>query len=291
MFNDIRWRQRGLTVIGVLLSGACGFFAQTPQAQHARATMVPAPAASVFGVQEVGTTTEATTYPRGLVKAAPLTVPADSEGIRVYRAAKRYTGAKILVSTENRWLWFVEGKDTLLSAPIAVGVGTDFEYNGRKWNFSTPRGRRRVLKKEENPIWTVPAWHYYEKAAHRGLQAVHVKTGEVYPIKDGTWIEIRDGEVGRVNKFGNFWPFTPGIEIIFDGKLFVPPLDTPQRRVPDALGPYKLDMGDGYLIHGTHVYNEDSIGLPASHGCVRMRNEDLERLYSMVEPNTPVFIF
>jgi lipoprotein-anchoring transpeptidase ErfK/SrfK len=118
-----------------------------------------------------------------------------------------------------------------------------------------------------------------------------VKPGEIYALEDGTWIEIRDGEVGRVNKFGNFWPFTPGIEIIFDGKLYIPPMDTPQRRVPDALGPYKLDMGDGYLIHGTHLYNQDSIGLPASHGCVRMHNEDLERLYSMVEANTPVFIF
>lgn len=286
MFTDIKWRQRGTMVLGVILTGACGFFAQTSQ-QHAIAT---AAAASVFGVQQLGGSAEATT-PRGLVKEAPLIAPADSEGVAVYRAAKRYAGAKILVSTENRWLWFIEGKDTLLSVPIAVGVGTDFEYNGKKWNFSTPRGRRRVLKKEENPIWTVPAWHYYEKASHRGLKAVHVKVGEVYPLKDGTWVEIRDGEVGRVNKFGNFWPFTPGIEIIFDGKLFVPPLDTPQRRVPDALGPYKLDMGDGYLIHGTHLYNQDSIGLPASHGCVRMHNEDLERLYSMVEPNTPVFIF
>ena len=59
----------------------------------------------------------------------------------------------------------------------------------------------------------------------------------------------------------------------------------------DALGPYKLDMGDGYLIHGTHIYNEDSIGDAVSHGCVRMENSDLERLYYMVEPGTPVFIF
>ena len=36
--------------------------------------------------------------------------------------------------------------DTLLSAPIAVGVGTDFAYNGKKWNFSTPRGRRPVAR-------------------------------------------------------------------------------------------------------------------------------------------------
>jgi hypothetical protein len=155
----------------------------------------------------------------------------------------------------------------------------------------TPRGKPTGLKKEENPIWTVPEWHYWEKAAQEGYDVVVMKPGEVYPLADGTWLEIRDGEVGRVNQFGNFWPFTPGIEIIFDGKLYMPPESSPQRKVPDALGPYKLDTGDGYLIHGTHVYNEDSIGQAVSHGCVRMKNEDVERLYSMVEPGTPVFIF
>lgn len=222
---------------------------------------------------------------------AGITVPADSKGVAVYRAAKKYPGAKILVSTEDRWLWFVVGRDTLLSAPVAIGIGKDFEYKGKKYRFETPRGRRKVLKKEENPVWTVPEWHYLEKAAHRGLQPVYIKRGEVYPLNDGTWLEVRDGQVGRVNNFGNFWPFTPGIEIVFDGKIYVPPIDSPQRRVPDALGPVKLDMGDGYLIHGTHYYNKETIGQAASHGCVRMHNEDVERLAQMVEPGTPVFIF
>lgn len=223
--------------------------------------------------------------------AEAFTLPADSEGIAVYRAAKKYQGAKILVSTESRQLWFVVGKDTLMSAPIAIGIGKNFEWKGKKYRFETPRGRRKVLKKEDNPIWTVPEWHYLEKAAHRGLTPVYIKPGEIYPLDDGTWLEVRDGQVGRVNNFGNFWPFTPGIEIIFDGKIFVPPLSSPQRRVPDALGPVKLDMGNGYLIHGTHEYNEQSIGQAASHGCVRMRNDDVVRLAAMVDPGTPVFIF
>ena len=61
--------------------------------------------------------------------------------------------------------------------------------------------------------------------------------------------------------------------------------------MPDALGPFKLDMGGGYLIHGTHIYNEDSIGAAVSHGCVRMNNDDLDRLYHLVETGVPVFIF
>jgi L,D-transpeptidase ErfK/SrfK len=50
-------------------------------------------------------------------------------------------------------------------------------------------------------------------------------------------------------------------------------------------------MGDGYLIHGTHLYNEQTIGEAVSHGCVRMRNEDITRLFPMVPVGTTVTIF
>jgi hypothetical protein len=224
--------------------------------------------------------------------AGVTTFSPDSDDVAVLRAARAARGAKILVSTRSRHLWLVGARgDTLLSAPVAVGMGRDFAFAGKKYHFATPTGRRRVLKKEESPIWTVPAWHYYEKASARGLEVVYVKPDTAYALADGTFITMQDGEVGRVNRFGNFWPFTPGIEILFDEKIFVPPITSPQRRVPNALGPFKLDTGDGYLIHGTHIYNRESIGQAVSHGCVRMNNSDLERLYTMVEVGTPVFIY
>lgn len=218
-------------------------------------------------------------------------MPSDKKGQEVFRAARAARGAKILVSTESKWLWYVVGRDTLVSVPIAIGIGKTFEYHGKKYVFETPRGKRTVRGKQKDPVWTVPLWHYYEKAHQRGLEAVHLKPNEPYLLEDGTWIEIRENQVGRVNRFGNWWPFSQDYEIMFDGKIFIPPMNTIQRRVTDALGPYKLDTGDGYLIHGTHVYNEDSIGLAASHGCVRMRNKDLEVLYGLVKTGTPVYIF
>ena len=42
----------------------------------------------------------------------------------------------------------------------------------------------------------------------------------------------------------------------------------------------------GYGIHGTN--EPDSIGKAASHGCIRMRNRDVEELFEMVEPGAPV---
>ncbi|WP_427340918.1 L,D-transpeptidase family protein [Caloranaerobacter sp. DY30410] len=44
-----------------------------------------------------------------------------------------------------------------------------------------------------------------------------------------------------------------------------------------------------YGIHGTD--KPTSIGYNASHGCVRMKNRDIEELYSMVKYNTPVILF
>ncbi len=197
---------------------------------------------------------------------------------------------RIVVSIDKRWLWYIVAQDTIMSVPVAVGMNRGFEFAGRSFHFSTPRGTRRVLAKETAPVWTVPEWHYYERARHQGLEIVKLTRDSRVDLSDGTVITVRGDDVGRVNHYGNFWPFTPGNEIIFDGKVFVPPMGTNQRRVPNALGPYKLDTGNGYLIHGTHLYNETSVGEAVSHGCVRMNNDDLERLYGMVETGTKVVI-
>lgn len=198
----------------------------------------------------------------------------------------------ILVSIDSRRLWLVDGQDTLLRAQVAIGMAKDFTYGGRRYHFATPRGRRTVIGKERDPLWIPPEWHYYEKAAKLGIEkVVRLDDNDWIVLGDSSYLVVQDGQVGRINHFGNFAPFTPGTEIIFDGTMYIPPPSTAQRKVPNALGPYKLDMGDGYLIHGTHLYNEDSIGDAVSHGCVRMRNEDLIRLYPLVPRGTPVVIF
>ncbi len=41
-------------------------------------------------------------------------------------------------------------------------------------------------------------------------------------------------------------------------------------------------------IHGTP--DSEPMGKPLSHGCIRMRNEDIARLFELVETGMPVFI-
>lgn len=51
----------------------------------------------------------------------------------------------------------------------------------------------------------------------------------------------------------------------------------------------KVDSMRRYIyIHGTP--DTEPMGIPKSHGCIRMRNSDLITLTSLVEPNTPVWI-
>lgn len=80
-----------------------------------------------------------------------------------------------------------------------------------------------------------------------------------------------------------------GREIVADGKIVIPPFGTNQRKYTGVLGSYRLYLGDGYALHGTNV--PSSIGQAVSHGCVRLRNEDIARLYETVAVGTPVYIY
>lgn len=222
--------------------------------------------------------------------ATPADAPPTSAGNEAeWRAALRGNEVRIVVSRDARRLWLMSGDSAMFSAPVAVGKDTIFRYGQREWDFNTPTGRMVVQGKETSPVWVPPDWHYLEKAVERDLKPVYLRNGQRVELSDSTVIEVRGGEVGRINRYGNWRAFTPGGEIIFDGQIFIPPIGSPQRRIADVLGTHRLILGDGYLIHGTP--EEDSIGEWASHGCIRMLNRDVADLYSMVRLRTPVYVY
>jgi len=69
----------------------------------------------------------------------------------------------------------------------------------------------------------------------------------------------------------------------------VPPPDSPKRLVKNHLGKYALDLGDGIMIHGTD--DPDSLGRPASHGCIRLPADMLEEVYKAAQVGTEVYVF
>lgn len=69
----------------------------------------------------------------------------------------------------------------------------------------------------------------------------------------------------------------------------VPPENHPTRYEKGVLGDYALSLGNGYLIHGT-LYKR-YLGLPVTHGCVRMNDDDLESVYNNLQVGSRVYIY
>ena len=112
--------------------------------------------------------------------------------------------------------------------PVSVG----------RFDWRTPLGTTRVVRKAANPIWTPPENIRREAAAE----------GETLPAQ------------------------------------VLPGPDNP-------LGPFALYLGvPGYLLHGTDERKQAGIGILATHGCVRMYNEDVATLYNRTPVGTAVHL-
>ncbi len=61
---------------------------------------------------------------------------------------------------------------------------------------------------------------------------------------------------------------------------------------PDnPLGKYAMRLGvAGYLIHGTDAAKADGIGMRVTHGCMRMYNEDIAKLFPLIPIGSPVYL-
>ena len=203
--------------------------------------------------------------------------------------AERASGLHVVVSLQERRLWTVIDDDTLMTAHIAVATDSTLEYQGKRWTFETPRGERSVLRKDSLPVWIPPDWHYYEVAKERGLVVKTLPKNGSVRLEDGRRLEFRFGVAGVIEHDGRFTALPTDEEIVFDGVLYMPPYGTKNRRIIGELGKYRLDLGDGYLFHGTPY--KDSIGQAATHGCIRLDDEDIAWLYEFVPVGTRVYIY
>jgi hypothetical protein len=198
----------------------------------------------------------------------------------------------IVVSMADHRIWYKQGKEVLFEAPVATGSGKELVGgSGGNWRFETPRGRLVVKGKDENPAWVPPDWHYVEMANKKGLGIVHLDHGEAIRAGDAV-ITTQGGEVVKRYSNGSTVSLGTGVEgkeIVANGNIVVPPYGTSARRYLGVMGTRRLELGDGYGIHGTD--HPETIGQSVSHGCVRMRNEDIEKLYPMVPVGTPVYIY
>jgi lipoprotein-anchoring transpeptidase ErfK/SrfK len=198
----------------------------------------------------------------------------------------------LVVSIADHRLTYRHGDEILFTTRVATGSGKVLaKGGGNQWKFETPRGRLVVLSKEQDPVWVPPDWHYVEVAHKKKLGLLQLQRGTDVALQDGSVITVQGNHVMRRMADGTLDVLEPGEgrELIVDGKVLVPPFGTSQRKFPGVVGTHRLNLGDGYALHGTDV--PSSIGTSVSHGCVRLRNEDAETLFRIVPVGTPVFIY
>jgi hypothetical protein len=198
----------------------------------------------------------------------------------------------IVVSIAENRLWYKRGAEVLFSTRVATGTGKYLERaGGSRWKFETPRGRLTVVRKDVDPAWVPPDWHYVEMAKKKGKKLRRLEKGQSIALPGGATITVAGSDVVTRYPDGREVPFevAEGKEIIVGRELVMPPVGTNQRRYSGVLGVNRLYLGDGYGIHGTDA--PTSIGHGASHGCVRVRNEDIETLFRIVPVGTPVYIY
>lgn len=227
-------------------------------------------------------------------EAPPLESVPPSRGERLAADSARAAAAsdarlRILVSIDERRLLVLDGDDTLLSAPAAVGMDRRLTFGGRSWTFRSPRGARVVRRKTERNAWIPPDWHYAEVAREYHLRLAHLPEDSAVVLGDGDTLVVRNGLAGLARPGRGFTPLPRDEEIVFDSTLYVPPLGTENRAIRNELGEYQLDLGDGYLIHGTP--EKESIGLASTHGCVRLEDARVRWLYAHIPVGTPVYIY
>jgi hypothetical protein len=214
----------------------------------------------------------------------------------------------IVVSTAANRLYVRRAGKVVYEAVCSTGKGTTLtDESGRSQVFNTPTGKFRIVKKEENPLWVPPDWHFIEEARKKAKRVVRLNPGETIDARTGepvgadegvhSWgsrrtsgrvLTMRAGTVVEVGPDGER-ELPPGEVIEAGGAVIVPPYGTPQRKFDKVLGKYRLNLGGGYGIHGT-MY-PDQLGRSVTHGCVRLGDADIERLFGMAQVGDQVLIY
>lgn len=218
------------------------------------------------------------------------------------------TGQTIIVSTAENKLYVRRGGQTVMEALCSTGKGTTLAIDGKTLVFDTPIGKLHVRAKEENPQWVPPDWHYVEEARKNGMRVVRLNPGSSIDARtgepasnrnEGVWSWFGSSSSGPVLKVkgdavveedgGVTRELPQGKTIVAGDAVVIPPVNSKQRHYDKVLGRYRLDLGDGYGIHGTD--QPDKLGQSVSHGCVRVGDEDIARLYAMANVGDTVIIY
>ena len=186
----------------------------------------------------------------------------------------------ITVSTAENKVYARRNGQLVFEAICSTGKNTVLHTGSETKVFRTPIGRFRIQEKETDPVWVPPDWHYIEEAREKGLGVVRLNRGQ----------RLGDLYVSGNNVYSTSGYVLPEGELIYrGGAIVIPPIGTRPRQFRGILGTHRLNLGDGYALHGTQATR--LLGQNVSHGCVRLRNEDIAQLYQMANVGDEVIIY
>lgn len=223
------------------------------------------------------------------------------------------TDQTILVSTAENKVYVRRDREVVFEAVCSTGKGTTLVDKGRTMVFSTPIGKFRIVSKEQNPVWVPPDWHYVEEARKNGLRVVHLGRGDSIdantgsatpPVREanvlswlvgekpasvaGPVLRVKGDTIVEISN-GIERELPPGTMILAGNSVVIPPLGVKQRRFDKVLGAYRLNLGDGYALHGT--LQTAQLGRSVSHGCIRLGDDDIAALYAIANVGDEVVIY
>ncbi len=154
----------------------------------------------------------------------------------------------------------------------------------RKFKQLTPAGHYLIVDTANNRIFVKAG----DRLVHEGI----CSTGSYVMLRAGdqrTWVFKTPRGMFRVHAKleAPVWR-KPDWAFIEEGRQPPPPMH-PDRFEFGVLGEYALAFGDGYLVHGT-LYKR-LLGMPVTHGCVRLGDEDLRIVYHKLQEGSRIFVY
>jgi lipoprotein-anchoring transpeptidase ErfK/SrfK len=214
----------------------------------------------------------------------------------------------------RRWIWFVAVPVMVVAGFIGFRLATaddeiaaaDVDYLKPALEAALPsdagKAQAALAKARADLARLAPDKKYividtnanliYLRTQDQVLFRAVCSTGSGGELVDSTsnrkWVFNTPRGVFKVNsKLVDPWWRKPDWAFIEDEEAI--PKDESERYDPEMLGAFAMGFGNGYFIHGT-IY-ERLLGVSVTHGCVRVGDEDLHKLYGMVTIGTPVYVF
>jgi lipoprotein-anchoring transpeptidase ErfK/SrfK len=164
-------------------------------------------------------------------------------------------------------------------------IGRDAQRLSRKFTAYTPGQSYLVINTTDNRFFL----YRNKKLIREGF------------CSTGSYTRLTNAEGSRHWVFktpkGRFWIqqkitsplwIRPDWSFVEEG-LPIPSKNDDSRYEYGVLGKYAMSLGDGYLIHGT-IYKR-LLGMPVTHGCVRLNDDDLEAINNTLNIGSKVYIF